>query len=94
VVAPDGSWLASASGGSYTHGEIRLWDPTSGQKGPGSPGELGHCTELDAQIVEDRSVARNVEVAVTQEDVALAELVRKAQVTVAVAEQQLWGVDS
>lgn len=71
-------------------------------------------TKLDAQIQDDRSVARNVEVAVkvaerrakllgidapekidatvyevTQEDVALAELIREEQAKAAVTEQQL-----
>jgi WD40 repeat protein len=30
VVAPDGSWLASASGNVFTGGEVRIWDPTTG----------------------------------------------------------------
>jgi hypothetical protein len=38
-------------------------------------------------------VARNVEVAVTQEDVALAKLVRQAQVAAAVAEPVMRGRD-
>jgi uncharacterized protein (UPF0147 family) len=70
------------------------WDRRQVRKARAPRASWATATELDAQIIEDRSVARNVEVAVTQEDVALAELVRKAQVTVAVAEQQLRGIDS
>jgi WD40 repeat protein len=31
AVAPDGSWLASASGDIFTGGQIRMWDPATGE---------------------------------------------------------------